>query len=161
MPAPRQMRYAADDGGSSTTVDERVGIVCVDAIVLPRAVGKTQFLDVLSRTTANCRRTAHPCRGIEEVKALVVQLRGGTDEEKGMAALGVYNMTSFASAVSIDDPKALTSYDKKVFGHEAEGASEDGEWKAGEPVPDSETPPESKSGDDELGEVRLRNHVWQ
>lgn len=98
---------------------------------------------------------------IEEVKALVVQLRGGTDEEKGMAALGVYNMTSFASAVSIDDPKALTSYDKKVFGHEAEGASEDGEWKAGEPVPDSETPPESKSGDDELGEVRLRNHVWQ
>lgn len=64
MPAPRQMRYAADDGGSSTTVDERVGIVCVDAIVLPRAVGKTQFLDVLSRTTANCRRTAHPCRGV-------------------------------------------------------------------------------------------------
>ncbi len=91
------------------------------------------------------------------VKAYVEKLRFGTDEEKAAAALGVYNMTSFASAVSIDNPKAMTSYDKRVFGHanEEEDGGGDTEMRDSDPASSaSRSPPESTAtGEEQLGEV--------
>lgn len=70
-----------------------------------------------------------------EVESLVQQLHSSDVSEAAKAAEAIYMMTSFASAVCIDDRSAMTSYDLSVFG--------------GDPAP----PPEG--GDDGLGDVHV------
>ena len=72
-----------------------------------------------------------------EVESLVHQLQSGDVSEAAKAAEAIYKMTSFASAVCIDDRSAMTSYDLSVFG--------------GEPA---EAPP-AEGGDDGLGDVHV------
>jgi len=60
--------------------------------------------------------------GNREVEEIVRDLRSGSNVQAARAAEELYMLTSFASAVSIDDKSALTTYDAKVFGTSAEGA---------------------------------------
>ena len=60
--------------------------------------------------------------GNREVEEIVRDLRSGSNVQAARAAEELYLLTSFASAVSIDDKSALTTYDAKVFGTLAEGA---------------------------------------
>ena len=80
-----------------------------------------------------------------EVESLVQLLQSADVSEAARAAEAIYKMTSFASAVCIDDRSAMTSYDLSVFGGEPAEA----------PPPEGGDAPPPDGGDDGLGDVHV------